>query len=247
VTVAASAKAATRERVWSRLEAEGLAGFPKPIAGRIPSFRGAEQAAERLLASAPFAAARTVKINPDAPQRPLRFRALRAGKRVLVPTPRLCGGFFLLDPAHIAPADYLAAASISGFARFGRAVPLADLPAIDLVVMGSVAVAADGARVGKGEGYAELEYAILRQLGRLPSDVLICTTVHDAQVVDHIPVEPFDVSVDLVATPTRLFATSTPYVRPDGVLWEYLSAERIAAMPPLAELRGVTTPGGASI
>jgi 5-formyltetrahydrofolate cyclo-ligase len=243
VTAAARAKAAIRERVWSRLEAEGLAAFPKPIAGRIPNFRGAEQAAERLLASEPFAAARTVKINPDAPQRPLRFRALRAGKRVLVPTPRLRGGFFLLDPAHIAAEHYLAAASISGFARFGRALPLADLPAIDLIVMGAVAVAADGARVGKGEGYAELEYAVLCELGRLRPGVVVCTTVHDVQVVDEIPVEPFDVSVDLVATPTRLFATRTPYARPTGVLWEYLSAERIEAMPPLAELRDAARRG----
>lgn len=94
MTTAATAKATTRERVWSRLETEGLAAFPKPIAGRIPNFRGAEQAAERLFTSEPFAAACTVKINPDSPQRPLRVRALRAGKRVLVPTPRLRGGFF---------------------------------------------------------------------------------------------------------------------------------------------------------
>jgi len=236
----ASRKAAIREQVWARLEAEDLAGFPRPVAGRIPSFRGAEQAAARLRASEAFAAARTVKINPDAPQRPLRYRALQAGKRLLVPTPRLRGGFYLLDPARIPPARYLAAASISGFARYGEPIPLADLPPIDLVVMGAVAVATDGARVGKGEGYAELEYAILRQLGRLQPDVLVCTTVHDVQVVDAIPVEPFDVSVDLIATPTRLIATATPYPRPAGVLWEYLSAERLAAMPPLAELRAAT-------
>jgi len=247
VTAAARAKAATRERVWTRLEADGLAAFPKPIRGRIPNFRGADRAAEHLLASEAFAAARTVKINPDAPQRPLRLRALRAGKRVLVPTPRLRGGFFLLDPADIAPDRYLAAVGISGFARFGRALSLADLPAIDLIVMGAVAVASDGARVGKGEGYAELEYAVLRQLGRLRPDVVVCTTVHDVQVVDQIPVEPFDVSVDLVATPTRLFATATPYTRPPGVLWEYLPAERIAAMPPLAELRDAARHGQTSI
>ena len=71
--------------------------------------------------------------------------------------------------------------------------------------------------------------------------------MHDVQVVDAIPVEPFDVSVDLVATPTRLFATATPYARPPGVLWEYLPAERIVAMPPLAELRDATRRGHTSI
>jgi 5-formyltetrahydrofolate cyclo-ligase len=176
-------------------------------------------------------------MNPDSPQRPLRYRALQAGKRVLVPTPRLRGGFFLLDPAVIPPDRLRAAASISGFARYGQAVPLDTLPPIDLVVMGAVAVAPDGARVGKGEGYAELEYATLRMLGRLHAGTLVCTTVHDVQVVDTIPVEAFDVPVDLIATPTRLLATDSPYARPDGILWDRLSPERIEAMPLLAELR----------
>jgi 5-formyltetrahydrofolate cyclo-ligase len=186
------------------------------------------------------AAARKAVIRQEVWQR------LQAGKRVLVPTPRLRGGFFLLDPAAIPPGRYLAAAGISGFERYGQPLPLDDLPPIDLVVMGSVAVAPDGARVGKGEGYAELEYAVLRQLGRLAADVPICTTVHDVQVVPEIPVEPFDVSVDLVATPTRLFPTNTPYPRPPGVLWEYLSDERLAAMPPLQELREATSADGKS-
>jgi 5-formyltetrahydrofolate cyclo-ligase len=234
---AAARKHAIRQQVWARLEAEGLAAFPRPIAGRIPNFRGAEQAAARLAATEAFQAARTIKVNPDAPQRPLRHRALQAGKRVLVPTPRLRGGFFVLDPSAIPSSRLLAAASISGFEKYGQPLALDALPPIDLVVMGSVAVAPDGARVGKGEGYAELEYAVLRTLGRLSAETLVCTTVHDVQVVDAIPVEPFDVPVDLIATPTRLVATASPYPRLGRVLWHCLSPERLQAMPILAELR----------
>ncbi|HZU07079.1 MAG TPA: 5-formyltetrahydrofolate cyclo-ligase [Chloroflexota bacterium] len=236
-TPQAAEKAWIRERIWALLEAQGIATFPRPVAGRIPNFRGAEQAAARLTATPAFAAARTVKINPDAPQRPLRYQALQAGKRVLVPTPRLRGGFYLLDPAAIPPDRWLAAASIAGFARYGQALALEELPPIDLVVMGAVAVAPDGARVGKGEGYAELEYAILRTLGRVAAATPVCTTVHDAQLVAAIPVEPFDVPVDLIATPTRLIPTATPYPRPDRVLWDYLPPARLAAMPVLAALR----------
>ena len=234
---AAARKRAIREAVWARLEREGLAAFPRPVAGRIPNFRGAEQAAARLAATAAFQAAATVKVNPDAPQRPLRYRALREGKRVLVPTPRLRGGFFLLDPAVIPPNRWLAAASITGFARYGQALSLDALPPIDLVVMGAVAVAPDGARVGKGEGYAELEYAVLRTLGCLTAATLVCTTVHDVQVVDAIPVQPFDVPVDLVATPTRLLETRPATPRAGRILWEYLTPQRLDAMPILRELR----------
>jgi 5-formyltetrahydrofolate cyclo-ligase len=223
--------------VWERLEREGLAAFPRPVAGRIPSFRGAEQAAARLAATPAFQAAATIKVNPDAPQRLLRYRALQAGKRVLVPTPRLRGGFFLLDLAAIPAGRLLAAASVSGFERYGRALALNALPPIDLMVLGAVAVGPDGARVGKGEGYAELEYAVLRTLDRLSATTPLCTTVHDVQVVDAIPVEPFDVPVDLIATPTRLLETHAPYSRAGHIFWDSLPPERLEAMPVLAELR----------
>jgi 5-formyltetrahydrofolate cyclo-ligase len=99
-----------------------------------------------------------------------------------------------------------------------------------------VAVSPAGDRVGKGEGYAELEFAVLRSLGRVPEDVPIATTVHDAQVVDAIPREPFDVTLDLICTPTRTIRVRLRGSRPAGVLWHLLPAERRAEMPILEEL-----------
>ncbi len=147
-----------------------------------------------------------VKVNPDPPQRAVRFRALRDGKVLLMPPPGLRAGFLLLriEPRRLAPNQLYAASSIKGAFAVGEAVGLDDLPAIDLLVVGSVAVSASGERVGKGEGYAELEFAVLRTLGVVPDDIPIATTVHDAQVVPAIPREPFDVTLDLICTrPTR--------------------------------------------
>src|SRR5918995_155332 len=87
--------------------------------------------------------ARVVKVNPDAPQRGVRFRALRAGKTLLMPTPRLRAGFWLLDPAQISPNKLFEASSIKGAAALGQEVGLDDLPTIDLLVFGSVAVSPD--------------------------------------------------------------------------------------------------------
>jgi len=39
------------------------------------------------------------------------------------------------------------------------------MPCLDAIVCGSVAVTRDGRRCGKGEGYSDLEFAILRELG----------------------------------------------------------------------------------
>ena len=158
-------KAEARRAVWDRLQAERLARFPFPPHGRIPNFAGAKEAAERLFEVEPWRSARRIKVNPDAPQRPVRAAALRRGITVFVPTPRLRAGFKKLDPARIPHDQIRAAASLSRGARFAEDVPLEALPAMDAIVCGSVAVTRDGRRCGKGEGYSDLEYAILRELG----------------------------------------------------------------------------------
>jgi len=77
---------------------------------------------------------------------------------------------------------------------------------------------------------------VLRTLGRVPPDVCIATTVHDAQLVTAIPREPFDVSLDLICTPTRTIRVTGARRRPDGVLWDALPEGRRQEMPLLEEL-----------
>jgi 5-formyltetrahydrofolate cyclo-ligase len=66
--------------------------------------------------------------------------------------------------------------------RWSEEVALADMPWLDTIVCGSLAVTRDGRRCGKGEGYSDLEFAIPRELGSPPVPVAT-TTVHDLQVV----------------------------------------------------------------
>jgi len=100
-----------------------------------------------------------------------------------VPSPRLRRGFILLDPKSIPKKSYAEASSISGSFKYGRFCSLKELPEVDLIVAGSVAVSTDGARIGKGGGYSELEYGILTELGLVEEKTPIFTTVHDAQIL----------------------------------------------------------------
>lgn len=228
-------KDAAREAVWDRLEEEGLARFPFPPHGRIPNFAGAREAAERLMEHPLVEGARTIKCNPDAPQRFVRALILERGVRVLVPTPRLRGGFKLLDPEEIPEGKRREAASLSKMDRWARRVALDELPRIDLVVTGSVAVTEDGRRCGKGEGYGDLEYAILRELGQEPPPVV--TTVHEAQVVEDFPAAGHDLPLRLVVTPERTIEVDEPADPPAGIDWSLLGEEDLDAMPVLRELR----------
>lgn len=230
-----------RRRIWDQLLDKGIALPPLPPHGRIPNFRGADVAAKLLFTLEAWRKASIIKVNPDSPQRHVRMRALSEGKKLLMPTPRLRRGFILLDPDIIKPSLYYHASTIRGAFKYGRLLPGIDsllrwVERVDLIVEGSVAVNPYGERLGKGEGYGELEYAILLELGIISKDIIIATTVHDLQVLLHrLPQDPYDVPIDYVATPTRIIRCSRTE-RPPGILWELLSGEKIREIPLLREL-----------
>jgi 5-formyltetrahydrofolate cyclo-ligase len=227
-----------REDVWQAIEAPGVRRFPGPR-GRIPNFVGAEKAAERLSELRVWKRARVLKCNPDSPQRPVRLRALKEGKIVYMAVPRLreleC--FIELDPSRLGK-NINQASSIEGAFRFGRAVRPEAMVPIDLIVCGTVAANQYGARIGKGGGYSDLEYGLAREARLLRRTTSVVTTVHDVQVVDEdLPVLPHDIPVDYIVTPTRVIETRTTLPRPKGIYWEYLSKEKLAAIPYLKQLR----------
>lgn len=235
-----------RQRIWRLLEERGVAAFPRPVYGRIPNFIGAREAAERVTRLPEWRSARVVKANPDAPQKWLRLAALQQGKKLLMATPRLREGFLLLDPARIPPSLYQKASTIRGAFSLGQRIGLEQLAPrlgrIDFIVTGSVAVDRRGRRLGKGEGYAEIEYAVLRELGLVDEDTPIATTIHDLQLVDEIPRSPYDLTLDYAATPTRLLRFENREPRPPGILWDLLSCEKYHEIPllqQLARMKGV--------
>jgi 5-formyltetrahydrofolate cyclo-ligase len=239
-----AAKAALRQEVWAAMRAAKVARFPG-AEGRIPNFTGAEAAAQRLAATAHWLQAGTVKANPDSAQLPVRQRALQDGKTVYMAVPRLAEPepFFALDPDHLAEPPRKAA-SIRGASRSARRVTLADLPPVDLVVMGSVAAAEDGARLGKGGGFADLEFALATAAGLIGPHTVSVTTVHELQVVPAgtIPLTSHDILVDLIVTPERVIDCRPAGPghgprRPAGICWDDLTQEKIAAIPLLTALR----------
>ncbi|WP_049947619.1 5-formyltetrahydrofolate cyclo-ligase [Candidatus Halobonum tyrrellensis] len=230
-------KQALRERVWDELEESGVARFPYPPHGRIPNFAGADAAADRLATTDAWREADVVKANPDAPQLPVRRAALRAGKTVYMAVPRLrdeeC--FLRLDPAEVDDVDH--ATTVGGSSEAGVPVGPDDVEPVDLVVSGSVAVTEAGARVGKGEGYSDLEFGVLREFGLVGDATTTATTVHERQVVDEaVPTAAHDVPMDLVVTPDRTVETGADG-KPAGVDWDALDDERLAEIPVLDRLR----------
>jgi len=225
-------KTEIRETLWTRIDAAGAARFPEPH-GRVPNFIGADAAAARLSDLAVWRQALAIKIDIDAPQHPVRRAALAAGKVVYLAIPRLrhekC--FVELDPKRLGSSLALPT-NLTAACRRGRLVTPRDMRPIDLIVTGAVAVTRAGARLGKGGGYADLEYAVLREEGRIRESTPILTTVHPLQIVRHrIPMLAHDIPVDFIVTPDDTRAARAAHPRPRGIYWNLLRPMRISRIP----------------
>jgi 5-formyltetrahydrofolate cyclo-ligase len=227
-------KEAIRERVWRELEMRRVAAFPRPVRGRIPNFVGSREAAIRLRSLSFYRSAETVFANPDAAQLPVREMALRDGKCVIMATPRLREGFITIDPREV--KDPNVAATIRGAFKYGRKTDLRGIK-VDLIVEGSVAVDRKGGRVGKGGGFGDLEFAILREVGSITDATPLITTVHPLQIVEKVPMTDHDVPVDFIITPDGTIETEHTYPKPRGIIWELLSSYMYKGMPIFTELR----------
>lgn len=230
-----------RNRIWKTLEETGVA--VGPAWSLIPNFTGADMAAFRLAQTPEWRAARSVKTNPDAPQIPIRLRALYEGKVVYAPVPYLTRDFpyLRIDPAKMVEKgiSFELAATSQGFVEHGERIGFEDVEKLDFCVVGSVAVSRAGGRTGKGAGFADLETAIFRELGTIDATTPLVTTVHSCQLVDdaEVVIESHDSPLDMIATEAELIRTGNRQIRPGGVDWEKVRPDQFETIPFLAELK----------
>ncbi|CAG5133034.1 unnamed protein product [Candidula unifasciata] len=244
-------KWAIRRKIWNYLEDNNLVNTPRPCHYRIPNFEGAAAANDRLVTLDVFKQARTVKVSPDKPQEQARFLVLESHKNLLVPTPQLRTGLLnrVIPPEDANKEKLRYCCTSQGVKEHSKEIGLEDKVKIDLVVVGSVAVSRQGYRIGKGKGYADLEYAMMRSMGAIDADTLVVTTVHDSQVVD-IPeelVEEHDMTVDLILTPTEIIETRCTRPKPEGIIWSLLEVNKFYQIPVLKQLRDLEHAAGKDV
>jgi 5-formyltetrahydrofolate cyclo-ligase len=230
-----------RAEIWSLLKQQGVS-LHEPF-DHIPTFVGAEEAAERLANLTVWQQAEVVKCNPDRPQAPVRLRALQDGKRLYMAVPRLtavrCFVELTAEDLQRLNASLEEAAMWRGAMAYGRKLSLEEMQQIDLVVTGCVAVTHSGGRTGKGAGFADLELGMLRECGLLRQDTPIITTVHSFQIVEdsRLPMQPHDSALDWIITPDEVIETHAPYPQPAGLDWDAVRPEQLEAIPVLQLLQ----------
>ena len=187
------AKRSLRERILAVRDAlpdDFRAAASRAIAARLDALP-ALRAARSLLVTLPFGS------EWDAF---LLARSIAASPRRLVvprvqPGERLLALHVVADPAHDV---------VPGFR--GIPEPRATCPAlapadVDAVLLPGVAFDAAGGRLGYGGGYFD------RLLPLLRGDAVLVAAAFDEQLVEHVPMAPWDRRVPLIVTPTRVIAT----------------------------------------
>ncbi len=170
-----------------------------------------------------------------------RGSVLLLSASLAVPAPSVLSAFASqtqeLDPAKldIPPAK---ASTISGASRYGRPVYVEEMRPVDLVISGSVAVNRPGVRIGKGGGFADLEYGLAVAAGIVRPETPVISTVHAMQVLDdELPITRHDVPLDYVVTPDEAIKCSGNLPHPSGIYWEDLDEMKISEIPLLHKLR----------
>ncbi len=191
-------KQEVREWIWNAIKP--YSKFPPPY-GRIPNFLNAERACEKLRDLNKYRKAKVVFVAPDSPLRRAREIVLEDRKILIAVKPRMKG--FLIVKRR--------AGTIRDMLRYGKEIDLNNLKLhVDLFVQGCVAVDRKGNRIGKGSGFGDKEYKILREKGLIDNDTIYIVIAHPIQVFDDLShlMEEHDVKVDVILTPNEIIWTS---------------------------------------
>ena len=236
-----------RLRIWKLMEDNKyIKSYPETCFQKIPNFKRCAVAAEKLSRLREFRRAKYVKINPSMAQMHLRFLTLKYNKILLVPSPALCEDFmYKVDSSQFSGFWQLKrASSKAGAKELGKKLDLNEKLKIDLYVVASVACSANGVRLGKGLGYAEIEWAIFYEKGIVNQETIVITTVHDCQVLppEELPISmqcAHDLPVDIIVTPTRVINVRKKLKKPsNGILWDMITDNYLKNIPILAQLKG---------
>lgn len=191
-----------RNQIWDLIKENGISKRPQGDYGRIPDFKGAKIAAERLSRTIEWANSEIIFCSPDSAQKHVRELALKHNKDLIMATPKIEQGYLLIKGEFMENSEEKIASTIKGAFKYGKQI--SKIPKVDMVVEGSVAVDMNGNRLGKGGGYADKEISELINQKSVNTQTPIVTTIHPLQIVNKVPLEIHDQKINMIVTPSEV-------------------------------------------
>lgn len=238
-------KRTIRLKVWQTIQEQKLSPRKRfMVYNTIPTFLGAQEAAKLLAETDEFKKANSIKVNIDLAQEPVKMEVVKANKTLFVPPAQKSPNVYAkIKNCNVEELDLVTQKKIiklQGGEDTYDEISIENIVPLDMVVVGSCAVSRLGHRIGKGNGYVDLDVGMLISLGVITKDTLLVTTVHDVQVHDTLPEELFqtyDLPLDMIVTPTEVIRVSKRLPRPTGIQWNILSSRRLEIAPVLKEIK----------
>lgn len=248
-------KRSIRLDTWQKIKDQKLSPLRRfSVFNKIPNYIGADKAAELLAETEEFQKAKKVKVNIDLAQEPVKVEVIKAHKTLFVPPAQKSSNVYAkiknCNPDEVDLATQKKIIKLQGDEDTFEEIDINGIEKLDIVVVGSCAVSRQGHRIGKGNGYVDLDVGILTYLGVITKDTLIVTTVHDVQVYETLPEELFqsyDLPLDMIVTPTEVIRVSKRLRRPEGIEWKLLSSRRLEIVPVLKCIKEREEKSGAVI
>jgi len=239
-------RTATREEVWAELQdvARPDSRFGWDFSSFIPDYEGSEGCANCLLELGEERGYEHWFITPDNNLDPLREELIKRDVPFVMPTYGIKRGFVHLKSSNISEEMTQFVGTLDGMNRYANRIPLEEMEStldpFDCMVTGASFVTGDGLRMGKGHGFFDLEWAMMREVGLADASTDVVADIHDVQLLEdregQALAEDHDTIVDVIVTPgqTRLIEDSP--LKPKGLNWSLLDKEEVFDMPPLQTL-----------
>lgn len=219
-------------------EKERLRAAWQKVAGDTTAVPQWGKAAEKLRGLREYKKAITVFATPAESLHQARINCLADGKNLLMPSPGIREGFFLVSARSVPFRDLSVAATYKGLEKYAKLLKndaMAELT-VDQLLCDSLAVDNHGVRLGDGKGFFDLCCALMKELGCLERDWCAFTFILEEQISQlPLPRDPWDVKMTGAVTPARTIYFE-PEPRRPAIFWETLPPSRIRKIDPLWKL-----------
>lgn len=187
-------KEEVREFVWRKIEP--LCRFPPPY-GRIPNFRNADKACEKIRELEEYQKSECVFSAPDSVILRLREIVLEDGKVLLAALPKMAG--FVVLREKVKP-------TIEVMRRAEKADLVSLKGKVGVFAQGCVAVDLNGNRIGKGSGFGDKEYDFLKKSEVLAKNAIFVVVAHPIQIFSDLSdlMKSHDAKADVILTPEKI-------------------------------------------
>ncbi|MFP3982609.1 MAG: 5-formyltetrahydrofolate cyclo-ligase [Desulfurivibrionaceae bacterium] len=210
------------------------------LSAGLTNLREPGRVAQQLRGFQPYRRAERIFVSPARELSQVRINCLVDGKELIVAGPALKSGIYGFQAYSIDFKDLEHAVSFKGIEKYGNLLDLSRKQPVDLFLTDGLALNDDGVRLGDGNGFFDLAFALLVRScpGNAWSPVVMACN-QEQVISEQIPRAPWDIDADFYISSSGFHefnsqASQSRNIREKGpIFWQQLSYERIKKVTPL--------------